>query len=244
MLANSSDAQLTCGLLVFVRRHNVLWPYEDRCAFARSINGEENEMRPIQTSRAFGSAVRQARKDRGLSQVGLAATRRRGAALAVRARDGQAHRRAGPSAGGAERARPGHHVRSRPRPGRADGRSRPDHRGWHLMASEVLTVLLDGKPIGTVERLASGALRLRYDDGYRHDPTATLLSVSMPPTEASSRRRSCHTVVVGPASRQRRCAHPMGSRLRCVDGVTVPIARDPGRSRLRRRRAVLRTRRS
>lgn len=30
-------------------------------------------MRPIQTSRAFGSAVRRARKERGLSQVELAA---------------------------------------------------------------------------------------------------------------------------------------------------------------------------
>jgi len=30
-------------------------------------------MRPIQTSKAFGSAVRRARKDRGLSQVELAA---------------------------------------------------------------------------------------------------------------------------------------------------------------------------
>jgi len=47
----------------------------------------------------------------------------------------------------------------------------------------VLTVLLEGRPIGKVERLASGALRLRYDEGYRDDPTATLLSVSMPPTQ-------------------------------------------------------------
>lgn len=52
------------------------------------------------------------------------------------------------------------------------------------MASDVLTVLLEGRPIGVVERLARGALRLRYDDGYRDDPTATLLSVSMPPSEA------------------------------------------------------------
>ncbi|MCP3936880.1 MAG: type II toxin-antitoxin system HipA family toxin, partial [Actinomycetia bacterium] len=33
------------------------------------------------------------------------------------------------------------------------------------------------------ERVASGALRLRYDGDYRDDPTATLLSVSMPPAE-------------------------------------------------------------
>jgi len=51
------------------------------------------------------------------------------------------------------------------------------------MASDVLTVLLEGQPIGAVERLASGALRLRYDEGYRDDPTATLLSVSMSPTQ-------------------------------------------------------------
>jgi serine/threonine-protein kinase HipA len=51
------------------------------------------------------------------------------------------------------------------------------------MASDVLTVLLEGRPVGMVERLASGALRLRYSDGYRDDPTATLLSVSMPPSE-------------------------------------------------------------
>ncbi|MCP3912191.1 MAG: type II toxin-antitoxin system HipA family toxin, partial [Actinomycetia bacterium] len=51
------------------------------------------------------------------------------------------------------------------------------------MASDVLTVLLEGKPIGNVERVASGALRLRYDGDYRDDPTATLLSVSMPPAE-------------------------------------------------------------
>ncbi len=51
------------------------------------------------------------------------------------------------------------------------------------MASDVLTVLLEGKPIGYVERLASGALRLRYDEDYRDDPTATLLSVSMPSSE-------------------------------------------------------------
>lgn len=51
------------------------------------------------------------------------------------------------------------------------------------MATDVLMVLLEGRPIGRVERLASGALRLRYDEVYRDDPTATLLSVSMPPTQ-------------------------------------------------------------
>ncbi len=51
------------------------------------------------------------------------------------------------------------------------------------MASDVLMVLLEGQPIGLIERLASGALRLRYNDPYRDDPTATLLSVSMPPNQ-------------------------------------------------------------
>ena len=51
------------------------------------------------------------------------------------------------------------------------------------MAADALTVLLDGKQIGHVERLARGALRLHYDEQYRDDPTATLLSVSMPPSE-------------------------------------------------------------
>lgn len=51
------------------------------------------------------------------------------------------------------------------------------------MASDELTVLMEGQPVGSVERLASGALRLRYDEAYRDDPSATLLSVSMPPTQ-------------------------------------------------------------
>lgn len=83
------------------------------------------------------------------------------------------------------------------------------------MVSDALTVLLEGKPIGNVERLASGALRLRYDEGYRDDPTATLLSVSMPPTEAvhgDARVRPWlwgllpdNATVPEPCS----CAHPM-----------------------------------
>jgi len=51
------------------------------------------------------------------------------------------------------------------------------------MESDALTVLLEGQPIGRIERLARGALRLRYDQSHREDPTATLLSVSMPPTQ-------------------------------------------------------------
>jgi serine/threonine-protein kinase HipA len=51
------------------------------------------------------------------------------------------------------------------------------------MARDDLVVLLEGRPIGTIERATSGALRLRYDDDHRDDPTATLLSVSMPPSQ-------------------------------------------------------------
>lgn len=51
------------------------------------------------------------------------------------------------------------------------------------MATAMLMVLLEGRTIGRVERLASGALRLRYEEVYRDDPMATLLSVSMPPTQ-------------------------------------------------------------
>lgn len=48
------------------------------------------------------------------------------------------------------------------------------------MAAEVLAVLLECRPIGEVERAASGALRLRYHDSYRDDTAATTMSVSMP----------------------------------------------------------------
>lgn len=51
------------------------------------------------------------------------------------------------------------------------------------MASDSLVILLEGEPIGVVERLARGDLRLRFDEAYRNDPTATLLSVSMSPAE-------------------------------------------------------------
>lgn len=51
------------------------------------------------------------------------------------------------------------------------------------MATDVVTVFLEGRPIGEVERLASGALRLRFDSAYGDDPDATLVSVSMLPTE-------------------------------------------------------------
>ena len=51
-----------------------------------------------------------------------------------------------------------------------------------LMASNVLAVILEGRPIGEIERSARGELRLRYDEGYSSNMSATPLSVSMPPT--------------------------------------------------------------
>ena len=53
------------------------------------------------------------------------------------------------------------------------------------MAADALIVVLEGRPIGEVERLGSGALRLHFDDTYSNDPDATLLSVSMPPGNSS-----------------------------------------------------------
>ena len=49
------------------------------------------------------------------------------------------------------------------------------------MALDVLTVILEGRPIGEIERLASGSLRLNFAETYRADAGATPLSVSMPP---------------------------------------------------------------
>ncbi|MDZ7732548.1 MAG: HipA domain-containing protein [Acidimicrobiia bacterium] len=45
---------------------------------------------------------------------------------------------------------------------------------------DTLIVILEGVPIGRVERAARG-LRLSYDDAYLDDPDATVLSASMPP---------------------------------------------------------------
>jgi serine/threonine-protein kinase HipA len=50
------------------------------------------------------------------------------------------------------------------------------------MATDVLTVVLEGRPIGEVERLRRGELRLRFEEAYCTEPNATLLSVSMPPS--------------------------------------------------------------
>lgn len=51
------------------------------------------------------------------------------------------------------------------------------------MASDQLAVILEGKLIGSIERVRGGALRLHYETAYRDDPTSTRLSVSMPPEE-------------------------------------------------------------
>jgi serine/threonine-protein kinase HipA len=55
-------------------------------------------------------------------------------------------------------------------------------------AVDTLIVLLDGSPIGRVER-GPGGLRIVYDDGYVDDPNATPLSVAMaPPVRAHTDR--------------------------------------------------------
>ena len=46
------------------------------------------------------------------------------------------------------------------------------------MPADALIVLLEGRPVGRIERTAGGALRFDYDTGI--DPVATPLSVSMP----------------------------------------------------------------
>lgn len=51
------------------------------------------------------------------------------------------------------------------------------------MPGGVVTVILDGRPIGDIERLATGELQLHFHDPHVADPHATLLSVSMPPTQ-------------------------------------------------------------
>ena len=92
------------------------------------------------------------------------------------------------------------------------------------MAADVLTVLLEGKPIGNVERLAAGALRLRYDEGYRDDPTATLFS------SRCSAPRLVATVLEPCSS-----AHPLRLTILSVDPVRSrgsprpPLPQDCGR---------------
>lgn len=51
--------------------------------------------------------------------------------------------------------------------------------------SNVLVVILGDAIAGTLTRLRGGGLRFDYDDGYRRDPHATALSVSMPTQVAS-----------------------------------------------------------
>lgn len=52
------------------------------------------------------------------------------------------------------------------------------------MTADATAVVLEGRPIGEVERLPDGTLRLRFHDVYRNDPTATPLSLSMPSADA------------------------------------------------------------
>ncbi|MEZ5342032.1 MAG: HipA N-terminal domain-containing protein [Acidimicrobiales bacterium] len=102
-----------------------------------------------------------------------------------------------------------------------------------------MTVLLEGKPIGHVERLASGALRLRYDEGYRVDPTATPLSVSMPSTEEIHGDARLTPWLWGLLPDNADGVLARWERLRCVSGVAFPRLRHPRGSRLCRCRAVL-----
>lgn len=51
-----------------------------------------------------------------------------------------------------------------------------------MTARPPLIVLLEGNPIGRIDRAENGLLTLRYDDTYSSDPDATPLSVSMPRT--------------------------------------------------------------
>lgn len=139
-------------------------------------------MRSIQTSKGFGSAVRQVRMHQGFVASRTGCTCWCGAALAVGAGDRRPYRRAGSS------------------------------------------VILEGKPIGNVERLAAGALRLRYDEGYRDDPTATLFS------SRCSAPRLVATVLEPCSS-----AHPLRLTILSVDLVRSrgsprpPLPQDCGR---------------
>lgn len=107
------------------------------------------------------------------------------------------------------------------------------------MASDVLVVLLEGRPIGEIERLSGGSLRLRYHDGYRNDPFATPLSVSMPVTEEVHLDARLTPWLWGLLPDNVDVLTRWGARIRGVSGVTVPIARHPRRPRLCRCRAVL-----
>lgn len=51
-----------------------------------------------------------------------------------------------------------------------------------MTARPPLIVLLEGHPIGRIDRAENGLLTLRYDNAYSGDPDATPLSVSMPRT--------------------------------------------------------------
>ena len=53
------------------------------------------------------------------------------------------------------------------------------------MTDSVLAVLLRGQTAAELHRTTAGKLRLRYDDSYRADPSATPLSVTMPLSSAA-----------------------------------------------------------
>ena len=110
------------------------------------------------------------------------------------------------------------------------------------MAADVLTVLLDGKPIGNFERLASGALRLRYDEGYRDDATATMLSVSMPSTEQAHGDARLTPWLWGLLPDNADVLARWGRDFGVSVASPFRFARHPRGSRLCWRRAVLRTR--
>ena len=57
------------------------------------------------------------------------------------------------------------------------------------MAESTLQVFMDGTFCGKILQTASGDIRFVYDEGYRSDPCATPLSVSMPLTVAEYRKR-------------------------------------------------------
>lgn len=50
-----------------------------------------------------------------------------------------------------------------------------------MTSTNTLTVILEGRAVGELQRLRNGSLRLGYDAAYGADPKATPLSVSLPP---------------------------------------------------------------
>ncbi|WP_156250850.1 HipA domain-containing protein [Pseudactinotalea terrae] len=65
------------------------------------------------------------------------------------------------------------------------------------MADRHLDVYMDGTPAGTMSMTSSGDLSFAYDEGYRHDPTTTPLSLSMLKLTARHKKRVVHPFVQG-----------------------------------------------